>query len=165
MTRITTLFLVAAVALASCASSKFKRYNGPAVTQILIDKSDREMYLLHNKTVLKKFAVDLGFDPVGTKIVKGDGRTPEGVYRIDRRNPNSRFHLSLGISYPNTNDVKKARALGQSPGGDIFIHGGPRLFAERNKADWTAGCISVTDKEIETIYAMVQDGTLIYIKP
>ncbi len=163
--RVVILVLLAGIALAGCSGSKFKRYNGPQVTQILIDKSDRQMFLLHNKKVLKKYVVDLGFDPVGHKAVEGDGRTPEGFYSIDRRNPNSRYHLSLGISYPNVNDVEKAKALGEKPGGAIFIHGGPRLISDRNKADWTAGCISVTNDEMETIYAMVKDGTPIYIKP
>lgn len=158
-------FLALALVLSACSASKFRSYNGPEVTQILVDKSDRKMWLLHQNKVLRTFDVDLGFNPVGHKAVEGDGRTPEGVYRIDRRNPNSAFHLSIGISYPNARDVAKARALGKSPGGDIFIHGGPRLFADRNKADWTAGCISVTDREMEDIYAMVKDGTPILIKP
>ena len=159
------LMVLACAVLAGCSSGKFKRYNGPEVTQILVDKSDRKMWLLHEKRVLKEYDVDLGFAPAGHKQFEGDGRTPEGIYRINRRNPNSRYHLSLGISYPNTKDVAFARARGKSPGGEIFIHGGPRILAERNKADWTAGCISVTDKEMETVYAMVNDGTLIYIKP
>ena len=159
------LMVLACAVLVGCSSGKFKRYNGPEVTQILVDKSDRKMWLLHEKRVLKEYDVDLGFAPAGHKQFEGDGRTPEGIYRINRRNPNSRYHLSLGISYPNTKDVAFARARGKSPGGEIFIHGGPRILAERNKADWTAGCISVTDKEMETIYAMVNDGTLIYIKP
>ena len=159
------LMVLACAVLVGCSSGKFKRYNGPEVTQILVDKSDRKMWLLHEKRVLKEYDVDLGFAPAGHKQFEGDGRTPEGIYRINRRNPNSRYHLSLGISYPNTKDVAFARARGKSPGGEIFIHGGPRILAERNKADWTAGCISVTDKAMETIYAMVNDGTLIYIKP
>lgn len=164
--RLVLIFYCAlALGLAGCSTSKFKQYNGPQVTQILIDKSERRMWLLHGKRALKVYDVDLGFDPEGHKAVEGDGRTPEGWYTIDRRNPNSRYHLSLGISYPNQADVAKARALGKDPGGDIFIHGGPRLISDRNKPDWTAGCISVTDRQMETIYAMVKDGTPIFIKP
>ncbi|TDA88068.1 hypothetical protein E0702_16775, partial [Halomonas marinisediminis] len=87
----------------------------------------------------------LGFAPHGHKQVEGDGKTPEGRYRIDRRNPNSSFHLSLGISYPNTADVARARAMGQSPGGNIFIHGQPNLLGPQTEENWTAGCIAVTD--------------------
>ena len=160
------LLILTAFALISCgSSSKFKTYNGPQVTQILVDKTARKMWLLNGSKALRTYDVDLGFAPRGHKFKEGDGRTPEGVYRIDRRNPNSAYHLSLGISYPNAQDRAKARAAGVSPGGDIFIHGGPRLLADRNKADWTAGCISVTNREMEEIYAMVQDGTPILIKP
>lgn len=164
--KIVAMLLVGTMAVSACSgSSKFKSYNGPQVTQILIDKSDRELFLLSGNTVLKSYKVDLGFNPDGHKAYEGDGRTPEGVYHIDRRNPNSAFHLSLGISYPNKQDRAKARAMGKSPGGDIFIHGGPKLRKNKGKRDWTAGCIAVTDKQIEQIYAMVQDGTPILIKP
>jgi len=163
--RLTSILLITAVTLSACGTkSKFKRYRGPQVTQILVDKSERKMHLLHNNKALKSYDVELGFSPDGHKSIEGDGRTPEGVYYIDRRNPNSSFHLSLGISYPNNQDRAKAKALGKSPGGAIFIHGGPRLRINRKKKDWTAGCISVSNKEIEVIYSMVQNGTPIYIK-
>ncbi|MDB4558669.1 L,D-transpeptidase family protein [Amylibacter sp.] len=158
--------ILTAFALISCGKpSKFKSYNGPQVTQILVDKTARKMWLLHGTKALKTYKIDLGFAPSGHKFKEGDGRTPEGIYRIDRRNPNSNYHLSLGINYPNTQDRAKALAAGVSPGGDIFIHGGPVLRKNRKKADWTAGCISVTNKEMEEIYAMVTDGTPILVKP
>lgn len=160
------LMILTAFALISCGKpSKFKSYNGPQVTQILVDKTARKMWLLHGTKALKTYKIDLGFAPSGHKFKEGDGRTPEGIYRIDRRNPNSNYHLSLGINYPNTQDRAKALAAGVSPGGDIFIHGGPVLRKNRKKADWTAGCISVTNKEMEEIYAMVTDGTPILVKP
>ncbi len=121
------------------------------------------MYLLHNDTVLKNYDIDLGFAPSGDKQIEGDGKTPEGLYFIDRRNPNSKFYLSLGISYPNAKDVAEARRLGQRPGGDIFIHGKPNPF--KRDTDWTWGCIAVTNKEMEDVYAMVQNGTPIQINP
>lgn len=147
--------------LAACAS-KFRTYNGPEVTRIVIYKEQRKMYLLHDTTVLRDFDVDLGFQPQGHKQVRGDGKTPEGHYVIDRRNPNSSFHLSLGISYPNVEDVALAKELGESPGGDIFIHGGPTKNSKRG-ADWTFGCISVSNREIEDIYSMIRTGTTISI--
>jgi len=155
----------AAVAtLGACSPSKFERYNGPPVTGIVINKSDRKMFLLSEGRVLEKYDILLGFAPEGHKQVEGDGRTPEGVYYINRRNPNSRFHLSLGISYPNAEDVRAARAIGKSPGGDIFIHG-QRHPLRLDKGDWTWGCISVKNTEMERIYAMVKDGTPIAINP
>lgn len=158
------LLLGSALALSGCAS-KFQTYDGPEVTRIVVMKSSLRMYLMHDAEVLRGYDIDLGFAPVGPKRVKGDGKTPEGRYRIDRRNPNSSFHLSLGISYPNTADVARARALGQSPGGDIFIHGQPNAMRPRTGENWTAGCIAVTNREMEEIYAMVTLDTPIDIYP
>lgn len=164
MTRILlTLFLVAAMALAGCAT-KFKTYDGPQVTKVLVFKEARKLYLMNGKRALKVYDFRLGFDPSGHKTQEGDGRTPEGHYVIDRRNPESDFHLSIGISYPNARDVEVARRLGVSPGGDIFIHGTPKLFQGRGD-DWTWGCIAVDNDEMEDIYAMVGDGTPISIYP
>lgn len=155
----------AAIGLGGCAQkSKFKTYRGPEVTYVVVNKEDRKMYLFHNDKVLKSYEIDLGFAPEGDKRVEGDGKTPEGYYTIDRRNPNSKFHLSLGISYPNAQDRAEARALGKSPGGDIFIHGKPRP-GRWNKEDWTLGCIALPNDEMEDVYAMVRTGTPIKINP
>ena len=148
-------------ALAGC-SSKFLNYKGPEVTRVVVYKEMRRLYLLRGKQVLRMYRIDLGFAPNGDKSVEGDGKTPEGRYTIDRRNPDSDYHLSIGIDYPNKRDVAEAKALGKAPGGDIFIHGrgNPAGFLIR---DWTWGCIAVTNKEMEEIYAMVKDGTPIDI--
>lgn len=156
------LFCVIAL-LAGCGVSKFKSYNGPEVTRVIVEKEARKMYLLHNSDVLKTYRIHLGFNPLGHKAFEGDGRTPEGEYLIDRRNPNSEFHLSIGISYPNEDDIARAKELGKDPGGDIFIHGRP-VKNQNGKRDWTAGCIAVTNRQMEEIYAMVRDGTPITIR-
>lgn len=148
--------------LAGC-ESKFKSYDGPQVTRLQLFKEQRVMQLLHQESLLRSYNFELGFAPAGDKDFEGDGRTPEGAYLIDRKNPKSRYHLSLGISYPNIDDWKAARALGRSPGGDIFIHGTPTNFLGED--DWTWGCIAVTNDEVEEIYAMVGEGTPIYIYP
>lgn len=157
------LLIVIGFAVTACGDSKFKTYNGPEVTQVQVHKADRKMYLLHNDKVLKSYKVALGFAPEGHKQFEGDGKTPEGAYTITHRNPNSEFHLSLGISYPNDQDRAFAAAQGKPPGGDIFIHGGPNKKVTRR--DWTAGCVAVTDRQMETIYAMVKPGTPILILP
>ena len=159
--RVAVLCLLA-FGLSAC-SSKFKTYNGPAVTLVEVHKAERKMYLIHNTRVLKTYDIALGFTPAGHKQHEGDGKTPEGSYYISHQNPNSNYHLSLGISYPNPMDMAFAQTLGKSPGGDIFIHGGPNGTPDRR--DWTAGCIAVTDKEMERIYAMVKPGTPINILP
>ena len=145
-----------------CAdTSKFLRYDGPEVTSILAFKGDRTLALLHQDQVLASYNFELGFNPTGHKVYEGDGRTPEGQYWIDRRNPNSSYHLSVGISYPNHIDSARAHSIGRRPGGDIFIHGTPRELEGHD--DWTAGCLAVSNDEIEEIYAMVKTGIPIHI--
>jgi len=161
-TRRTALLGGLALGLAGCAS-KLRTYDGPEVTRLQMFKGDRNLFLFNNTSVLKAYRIDLGFAPEGPKQFEGDGKTPEGAYTVDRRNPDSLFHLSIGISYPNEADIAFAAAQGREPGGDIFIHGGPRPGIDAIKPDWTAGCIAVSDREIEDIYAMVRDGTPIDI--
>ncbi len=161
---IKTLILIAVVATLGACTTKFKTYHGPEVTRVLIFKEQRKLYLMHGDKALKMYDVDLGFAPTGHKSFEGDGRTPEGEYMIDRRNPNSAFYLSIGISYPNMSDRVAARALGKPPGGDIFIHGGRRP-GDPKRPDWTAGCISVSNKQMRVIYSMVRNGTPILIYP
>lgn len=159
--------LISTFALAGCSStgSKFRRYDGPEVTSIVVNKSAQNMYLLNNNDILKAYSVDLGFAPTGPKRFEGDGKTPEGTYLIDRRNPNSAFHLSLGISYPNARDIAFAKSQGKKPGGDIFIHGLPNgQRRPPKKENWTAGCIAVKNDEMEEVYAMVRKGTVITIR-
>ena len=152
-----------AAILSGCAS-KFRTYNGPEVTRLRLYKSQRLLVLDGAAGPLRTYSIGLGFAPTGHKQFEGDGRTPEGSYVIDRRNPDSLFHLSIGISFPNEADLAFAGSQGRDPGGDIFIHGGPRRGIDpMDRRDWTAGCISVTDPEIEEIYAMVRNGTPIEI--
>jgi murein L,D-transpeptidase YafK len=136
--------------------------------RILVDKSDRLLVLFRNRQELARYSVSLGSGAeAGPKQVEGDGRTPEGIYRIDARNAKSRYHLSLRVSYPSGDDRARAAAMGKSAGGDIMIHGLPNgwgwaaaLFQGR---DWTKGCIAVTNTEMRRLRAQVPDGTLIEI--
>ncbi len=144
---------------------EFKRYFGPPVTQVVVYKSQRRMHLISGTTVLKSYDFGLGNQPVGPKQFEGDGKTPEGLYFVDRFNPRSRYHLSVGISYPNDQDKAYAAQFGRKAGGDIMFHGrGPEgnVFAPKNR-DWTAGCLALTDQEIEDVYAMLQPGTPVMI--
>ena len=159
--------LMAFAALAACGVRKprLKHYSGPPVTQVVVYKGRRHMYLLSGNTVLKSYDFGLGFQPLGHKQFEGDGKTPEGLYFVDRFNPQSRYHLSVGISYPNERDREYAAQFNLSPGSDIMFHGrgpeGNRLV--QGKPDWTAGCIAVRDDEIEDIYAMLQPGVPVMI--
>jgi murein L,D-transpeptidase YafK len=151
------------LALAACGGMFSGSYFGPEVTSVVVQKADRKMYLFHNNKVLKVYPIELGTAPVGPKQFEGDGKTPEGLYYIGYRNGHSQFHLSLQITYPNAADVAYAKANGKKPGGDIFIHG--QSPYSRGKQDWTVGCIAVTNAQMDVIYAMVQPGTPIWIKP
>ncbi len=139
-------------------------YTGPAITLVEIHKADRKMFLIAGDKVVKTYNIQLGGNPVGPKQFEGDGKTPEGSYYITHRNPRSAYHLSLGISYPNAAQVAYAKAQGKQPGGDIFVHGQPNRRSSGG-GDWTAGCIAVTNREIEEIYRMVNPGTPINIFP
>ncbi len=154
----------AAATLAGCARPKFIGYDGPPVTRVVVQKANRRMYLLNEKDILQGYRIQLGFTAAGPKQFEGDGKTPEGRYHIDRRNPNSSFFLSIGIDYPNAQDRAFAAAMGKSPGGDIFIHGWGDLRRGRSE-DWTAGCIAVKNKEMVDVYAMVGTGTPVDIFP
>lgn len=162
------VFLVSAASALAFSKAAFARelkpYSGPEITRVVIYKERRRLYLLHGDEIVQEYKIGLGGNPVGPKQFEGDGKTPEGSYIIDRRNPNSAYHLSLGISYPNAEDAAYAQAMGRRPGGDIFIHG--RAGENRGKGkDWTAGCIAVKDRHIEKIYMMVQNGTQVDIFP
>jgi murein L,D-transpeptidase YafK len=139
----------------------------PLAELVVIDKSERKMWLITGGKKYREYNISLGTSPTGHKEREGDGRTPEGRYIIDYRNPESSFHLSLHINYPRQQDEENARRKAVSPGGDIFIHGLPNEPATAPRAgkvnDWTAGCIAVSNRDIEEIWALVKDGTPIEI--
>jgi murein L,D-transpeptidase YafK len=131
--------------------------------RIIVNKGRREMILLRGESVLRVYRIALGREPSGHKQQEGDGRTPEGSYTVDRRNPRSRYYLSLRISYPNADDCARAAELGVDPGCDIMIHGLKDGLVQ--EGDWTQGCIAVTDAEMDEIWAQVPEGTPIRIDP
>ncbi|MFO0998257.1 MAG: L,D-transpeptidase family protein [Alphaproteobacteria bacterium] len=137
--------------------------------RVLVVKSERRLYLLKDGEPFKSYRVALGRRPVGPKTRQGDGRTPEGIYVLDWRNPHSQFHRSIHISYPDPGDVALARRRGLPPGENIMIHGLSSEFAilgpHHARFNWTQGCIAVTNEEIEEIWTAVDDGTLIEIRP
>ena len=137
--------------------------------KILIEKKERRLTLLLKGKALKTYKIALGGNPNGPKERQGDNKTPEGTYVIDSRNKDSRYHLSLHISYPNEEDKKRAKGLGVPPGGDIMIHGIKNGFSWvgdfHTDVDWTKGCIAVKDEEIEEIDKLAPNGTVVEIRP
>lgn len=137
------------------------------IDRIVVEKSARRMTLLQNGQTVRNYQIGLGFSPEGDKSRQGDGRTPEGVYRINRLNRGSAYHLSLGLDYPQPADIAAARAGGYDPGGDIMIHGQPNALPDTAviNGDWTAGCIAVSNAEIREIFAATPMGTEVEIRP
>ena len=137
--------------------------------KVLIEKNERRLTLLSEGEVIKTYKIALGANPVGHKERQGDNKTPEGTYVIDSRNTQSDYYLSLHISYPSEKDKMRAKELGVSPGGDIMIHGLKNGFSwvgeSHSDIDWTNGCIAVTDQEMEEIFKLVPNGTVVEIRP
>lgn len=142
---------------------------GVVVDRVVLEKSQRRLSLYSHGQLIRSYMVSLGRTPVGPKDRDGDHRTPEGTYTIDRHNPSSAFHLALHVSYPSNQDTARAKAAGYSPGGDIMIHGMRNGLGWLGRthliADWTSGCIAVTDAEMDELYKAVPDGTSIQINP
>ena len=142
---------------------------GSRATSILVEKQSRQLTLLQGDKAIKTYRVSLGGDPIGHKQREGDSRTPEGDYTIDSKNRRSRFHLALHISFPDAKDRTRAAQNGVPPGSDIMVHGLPNglgwLGGLHLFRDWTNGCIAVTNTEMEEIWALVDSGTPIQIKP
>ena len=144
------------------------------INEVRVYKAQRTLELRHDDQVIKTYHMHLGFAPTGHKVQEGDGKTPEGRYLIDWRNPQSAFYKSLHISYPNERDKAKAAALGVSPGGDIMIHGSattsqvnklPSLMEYFPRNDWTWGCVAVKNTDMDEIWLLVDNGTPIEIFP
>lgn len=142
--------------------------SGARADRIVVAKSQRTLTLFRAGQPLRVYPVALGRAPVGAKEREGDRKTPEGLYRIVEHKRASAFHRALRVSYPEDRDLARAQRLGVDPGGDIMVHGlhnGLGWIGRLHRNfDWTAGCIAVTDAEIEQIYAAVPDGTPIEIR-
>lgn len=160
--------LLALVLLTGGSAARGQEPAVAGVAGVLVEKAARRLTLLDARgDAVRVYAgIQLGFAPVGPKRFEGDGRTPEGRYTIDYGNPQSAYHLSLHISYPDSDDVAFARAQGRSAGGQIFLHGQPdgRDLGPA-PGDWTDGCIALADRDIEELWTLVGDGTPIEIRP
>lgn len=141
----------------------------PKATFVYVDKSERQLFVFSGRTLLLQYPIALGRVPAGHKQQEGDKRTPEGVYMLDWKNPNSRYHRSIHVSYPNAADRADAQRRGVSPGGDIMIHGQPNQSplpaAALQQHDWTDGCIALTDAQMDALWEVVDVPVPIRIVP
>ena len=142
---------------------------GTVADRILIEKAARRLTLFRGTTVVQSYAVSLGLAPVGAKEREGDQRTPEGHYRVTEHKVDSSFHRALRVSYPEAGDVTRAAQHGYAPGFDIMIHGLPNDWGVLGRThrfrDWTAGCIALTNAEIEEVFRVVTPEAQIEIRP
>jgi len=143
--------------------------NLPVVDKVVVHKAERKLELLQRGTVVRTYKVALGLNPIGTKERSGDFRTPEGAYRLVRRNPRSDYFLSMQVSYPNGLDLKHARRNHWDTGGSIMIHGLPNQLKHDpsyyESRDWTDGCIAVSNSDMLEIWLLVPDNAPIEILP
>ncbi len=165
---------VAAGAAVTLTSSTLGYARAPAgqfetADKVIVAKGQRRLYLLRQDRIIAEYPVKLGLNPYGPKQREGDFRTPEGQYRLVRRNPRSDFFLSIQVSYPSEEDVRRAQASGNRPGGLIMIHGEPNVprkpleYYARN--DWTDGCIAVSNADMVDIWLRTGVGIPIEIRP
>jgi murein L,D-transpeptidase YafK len=141
----------------------------PIADEVVVRKSERRLYLLRHGEVLRSYRVALGLMPEGPKERSGDFRTPEGRYQLTRRNSRSDYFLSIQVSYPNAEDLRRAQRDHVNPGGSIMVHGLPNYQRHPPDyyaaADWTDGCIGMSNSDMVELWLMVQDNTPIEIRP
>lgn len=135
---------------------------------IVVNKEKRNIIMYKKGEIINTFNISLGFEPIGTKVKRGDGKTPEGLYYIEDKIRESSFFLALKVSYPNPWDIRRALKLNYHPGGQIMIHGVPNIGYDKNyhnsNYDWTKGCIAISNQEMLKIWKAVSVGTPILIK-
>jgi murein L,D-transpeptidase YafK len=163
--------VVCCVGLSHCAAPISESTVKESADRVVVHKALRLLKLYQGQRLLATYPVRLGWAPHGHKFQEGDGRTPEGHYVIDWRNPNSQFYKSLHITYPNQQDRWQARMRGVEPGGMIMIHGQPNRIKppltaqDYARLDWTNGCIAVSNADMDNIWRSVPDQTEILILP
>lgn len=161
------LFIISIIIYSSYPEKKLTK--NAEIDKIIVLKSKRELKVFSKEILLKTYKISLGSHPNGKKEFEGDKKTPEGLYFINDKNLNSGYHKNLGISYPNKNDIERAKILNKPPGGHIKIHGLKNKTGFIGKFhrfhDWTLGCIAVTNDEIDELFNSVKIGTPIEIKP
>lgn len=139
------------------------------VDHVIVNKGHKLMFLMKDDKVIRKYWIALSDKPVGHKQYEGDKRTPEGTYTLDYIKENSVYYRAFHISYPNSEDIKRARAMGKRPGGMIMVHGQPSNRSEYHdsvqRSDWTNGCIAILNPEMDEFISLVDPGTPITIQP
>ena len=147
----------------------FAAWSAQKADAVLVDKSEKRLYLMQNGQIFRSFPVTFGAEPRGHKQQQGDERTPEGRYTLDYKNASSKYYKSIHISYPNAKDRANARKRGVDPGGDIMLHGQPNGWGWASPVlqlfKWTDGCIALSNRYMDQVWEAVDTGTPIEIRP
>ena len=142
--------------------------DGTIIDKIVVLKSQHKLIAYAQHQVIVTYKVAIGRNPTGNKEYEGDGKTPEGIYTINDKNPNSGWHKNPGVSYPNLQDILNAQRSGKAVGGNIKIHGlknGQDYLGKfQHWKDWTNGCIALSNQELDELYDHTMIGTPIEIK-
>ncbi|HEX9706794.1 MAG TPA: L,D-transpeptidase family protein [Steroidobacteraceae bacterium] len=166
--------IVATLVAAFAQADSMAGLAGPAgmlqpVDRIVVHKAGRKMELYREGQLVASYRVSLGLVPSGQKQREGDFRTPEGSYRLTRRNAESDFFLAVQVSYPEAADIALARRNGWAPGGSIMVHGLPNYLKYPRErylnTDWTDGCIALSNENMLDFWLLTGQGTPIEIRP
>ena len=153
-------------------------FDDPMNWSVTIFKKHHQLIVYYKSRLFKSYHAVFGrsFEP-GTKLWEGDRRTPEGVYAIVEKHPSARWDWFLTLNYPNEIDrhrYEQMRDGGEVPredghpvgvGGRIGIHGSDEPELNRGDINWTTGCISVDDEDVEELTRILPKGTLVIINP
>jgi len=144
-------------------------------TSILIEKSKHKLTLYYNQKPIKSYPVVFGSSPTGDKVREGDRKTPEGIFRIKDLYPHGEWSKFIWLDYPNPTSWRKhfqAKIQGKIPwyhsiGGQVGIHGVPTGTDNMidNRTNWTWGCPSLKNQDVNEIYQVIQINTLVEIRP
>jgi len=145
--------------------------NDGIASKIVVLKSRKIMVLLdENENILSRHRISLGKNDVGTKLKRGDYKTPEGVYNVVNKRSDKKYYKQISISYPNEEDKRRSKELGFNPGGGITIHAQVPWNWNGEKNDytlarnWTQGCIAMTNEGIDMIWNNISPNTIVDIR-
>lgn len=157
------------LALMAAATPAQEEVTQAPADSIVVWKALRELRVYKGGQVTQASRIALARDAEGDKLCQGDRKTPEGRYKINLRNAQSHYHLSLRISYPSAADRRESRAAGCDPGGEIMIHGMPNSIpdwgVEGVSVDWTLGCVAMTNEGMDSVWSVARVGTIVVIHP
>lgn len=177
---------LAAVGAIGSAAGHPSRSSKPLISlaspRVVVLKSKRVLHLFDGRRLVRTYPLDLGRSPQGQKRLEGDGKTPEGLFHVVTKNESSPYHLFIGFDYPNVEaaswglrrglispgaaaGIEKAIREGRCPDWSTALGGGIGIHGHARGADWTGGCVAVSDQHIEELFSVLRPGDPIEVLP